>query len=1124
MRKYSVLLVALLMVASASAGDEELGPRATPEGIVFTFEAPDAADVTIAGEFNGWSPTKDHLQEIGGGLWQIVLPLKPGRYEYKFVIDGTVWQEDPYSPGYVPDPYEGRNSVIIILSDGSIDWSGGKRKAGPIVKHLPPLKKPLYLAILWHQHQPRYSKDPTTGEYTEPWVRIHGIKDYYDMVAILEKYPEMKFTVNLTPVLLTQLLEIVEAYDTNRGKPGEPIPGCDKWVRLTLTPPDRLSEDDKAFILRNFFRMPRSTMIEIYPRFAELASKKLGDSDKQIKASIARLTDQDWRDLQAWFNLAEFDPDFKERDVRLPDGQIVGVQHLIAKGRDFTEAEKSEIIEAQFEILRNIIPVHKKFQDLGQIEVVTSPYYHPILPLLCDTGVAREANPGIELPSRPFEHPEDAERQIEMACDYYQALFGKRPPGMWPSEGAVSEAIIPLIADAGIDWIASDEEVLAQSLRTVSLTAAQKYQMYYLPGIDHRVAIIFRDHELSDDIGFRYSKMDGMDAANDMIRKLYDIASELQNVEGDFVVPIIMDGENAWEHFEHDGKEFLNAFYSQVSDADWLVPVTISEFLKNVPPRVTLDHLSPGSWIAGNFDTWIGEEEENLAWSYLTDARDFIATKRDHIADKTLAEMMEQIYIAEGSDWFWWYGLDQGSGNDEVFDRAFRSTLARVYELAGEGAPGHLFIPIVKPLPAKPSRKITAMMVPTIDGMMTEPDEWNASAYVDDSEEGIMQESIRGILHGLYYGYDSDRLYLRLDTEWSRREFSSSNCALEVYLSGTAETNAYVNLGTASKLYLDFAVATRVRIAPDGNGVSAEIDAADGVGGWRRLDEAEYAMDEIVEIAVPFEMLRLQGGENLRFVAIASCDGKVEDRIPNDSYLELKVPIGGLKLLRFIEDPVGDDKGPGYYSYPTDAVFGDGCFDITSLEVSLDASDNLIFRIGVRGDLSAPWGGVTGYSLQAVDIYIDTDGIPNSGTRDLFRARKARTVPEHAWEYFIRACMDTVALYDARGARLDVNVKSYPDEVTSSIYVTLPRDAISGSRTWNVIVAMLGHDGYSFGEIRPVEAVASQWYFGGCDDDQLCPSIIDLVVEPGASQYDVLSAYRRTHRLVEIDGIQIRLM
>ncbi len=1116
------MLFTIALVSWVGAGEETLGPKATPEGIVFTFEAPGAKRVTIAGEFNSWSPESTPLKKIREGVWQIVLPLKPGRYEYKFVIDGKIWKEDPHSPGYVPDPYGGRNSVITVLSDGSIDWGGARQRRAPIVGELKTLKKPIYLAILWHQHQPRYFKDPDTGEYTEPWVRIHGIKDYYEMVAILEKYPDMKFTVDLTPVLLTQLLEIISSYEKNSFEPGMAIPGCDKWVRLTLTPPEKLTQEDKIFILKNFFRMPRETMIDIYPRFAELASKKLGDSDEKIRASIKNFSEQDWRDLQVWFNLAEFDPDFKEGSVTLPDGEIVSVKHLVDKGRDFTEEEKREVIESQFKILKNILPVHKKFQERGQIEVITCPFYHPILPLICDVSVAKEANPQIELPSKTFKHPEDAMGQIEKACEFYRKLFGRRPEGMWPSEGAVSQAILPLVAKAGLKWIASDEGVLAQSLGRSGLSLQDKYRMYYVDGADRKVAMIFRDHELSDDIGFRYSKMNGTDAANDMIRKLHNIAKQLQNAEGDFVVPIIMDGENAWEHFERDGKEFLNTFYSEVSQADWIIPVTISEFLKLSPPRHSLSHLSPGSWIGHTFDTWIGEEEENTAWDYLAAARDFVGAQKSKVSKTVLDSMMEEIYIAEGSDWFWWYGLDQGSGNDEVFDRAFTGTLARVYEIGGESIPDYLGLPIVRPSAEKPSRKISGMMKATVDGHLTISDEWNKGAYVDDIEGGTMARALGDILGGLYYGYDSEKLFLRIDINPSIKDIASNGCLAEIYLSGGAQpANAYVKPG-GEKIFLDFAVASLIRLNPT-QPASAELLKARGKGEWQKVGGVESAFSDFFEISLPFADLELKGGESLRLVVGAICNGKLEDRIPDKSYLELKVPIGGLKLLRSIEDPIGDDDGPGYYTYPTDPVFEKGSFDMTSLEVLLDENDNVIFKIGVRGNLSAPWGGITGYSLQAIDIYIDADGIPDSGTRDLFRARKARTVRDHAWEYFVRTCMDTVAIYNARGVKLGTKVKSYPDAVTSSIYVTFPGEAIKGGKVWNVIVAMLGHDGYSFGQIRPVQAVASQWYFGGCDDEALCPSIIDLIIEPGLPQHDILSAYRRTHELVELEGIRIEL-
>jgi len=1112
------LLVPVLCLAAAHR------PTVGEGGVTFTLRAPDADQVFIAGDFNGWHPTRDSMSKDSTGTWTVTIPLKPGRYEYKYVIDGgELWKHDITNPLWVPDPYGGRNSLVVVTQEGKLDFSrrGGRLPAAPVVGSLKGYSKPLHVAIVWHQHQPRYLKDPDTGEYLEPWVRIHGIKDYYDMAAMLEEYPAMKMTINLTPVLLEQIQEVVRGYYSWKEAGGAgPIPGCDKWVRLTLTPPAELTHDEKAFILRNFFRMPRETMIDIHKRFAELASKKLGDTDSEIDRTIEMFTDEDWRDLQAWFNLAEFDPAFRAGPVTLPSGETVTVRHLIKKHRGYTEADKAEIIETQMKILAGIIPVHKKLKETGQLEIITSPYYHPILPLLCDTDVAAAASPGITLPEVRFTRPEDARAQVELAVDYYSDMFGDLPGGIWPAEGAVSEDIVPILAAFDIGYMATDEGVLARTLGKPALDFTDKYRMYDVVHDGSRLGVVFRDHKISDDIGFRYPGMDGVEAANDLIRTLYRIHKATQAFEGDFIVTIISDGENAWEHFKKDGKTFLRSLYYQISEANWLVPVTVSAYMEQFPPGRTLPRLAPGSWIGGSFDTWIGESEENTAWTYLAEARNAIDEARGAAGDEAAAALAE-IYAAEGSDWFWWYGLDQGMGNDEIFDDAFRAALKRVYGLLGLAAPGYLDIPIVTRPGEKPSRLMTGRITPTVDGVAAEG-EWDGAAYVGGSGGGAMARSGGDLIQSLYYGYDGDNLYIRIDPGDRRME----GCELGIYISGSsgirsnAKTRARADAAARS---LGFGISWEVTVRP-GARRAAQAYKASGTGDWLDSFEAPAAYEEVVEVAVPFDKLAVSSGDDLKFVVIGYCDDREVDLMPAEGLLSLRVPaLGGAQVLRSLDDIAGDDYGPGYYKYPTDLVFLPGSFDITSLDVMIERNQKLIFRVGVRGGLHSPWGGITGYSLQAVDIYIDTDGVPGSGVRRLYTARRARTVPEHAWEYYVRACMDTVAVYE-RGRRMDeVAVNSYADMITSSIVVELPLGAIRGGDEWNVIVALLGHDGYSEGQVRPVEAVEGQWVFGGCDNRDLCPAIIDLVLETGMSQEEILSSYRRTGHLVNIPGFKIEL-
>jgi alpha-amylase/alpha-mannosidase (GH57 family) len=1180
MRRVVIACVVVSMLILVSLG-AEARPRATPEGVLFTLDAPGAAQVALAGSFNNWSPTAQAMAKREGSVWQVVLSLGPGRYEYKFVVDGKDWRGDPDNPLSVADPYGGKNSVVVVRPDGSLESS--TRSAGPpaepVVASLPAEGKPLNLAILWHQHQPRYFKDPATGEFLEPWVRIHGIKDYYDMVAILEGYPGIKFTVNLTPVLLFQLEEMIAAYEAFRARRGEPvrsagappagpgyIPGCDRWVRLALTPPGALTDDDKVLILQNCFRMPRETMIDPHPRFAELAAKKRGDSPEAIRRTADEYTDADWRDLLAWFNLAEFDPDFQEGRVALPDGRTASVEGLVAKGRDFTDADLSEIIATQFMILENIVGVHKRFAATGQIEVITSPFYHPILPLVCDTDVAAEADRSLELPSR-FAYPEDARAQVEAACEAHRARFGERPRGMWPSEGSVSDAVIPIAAAAGLGWIASDEMVLAKSLGLAQVASEDKYKMYYAARGGARVGVIFRDHRLSDEIGFLYSKMGGVEAANDLVRKLYDVHVEMQRHEGDFVVPIIMDGENAWEQYERDGKDFFRSLYSQLEKAEWLKTVTVSEYFRAAPPTETLGHLAPGSWITPDFNTWIGEPEENKAWDYLGRARAEVAARAAALPPRRLEAVMNEIYIAEGSDWFWWYGLDQGSGNDESFDGAFRGTLARIYDMLGLEHPDYLSVPIVSGAPREPTVAIRGAVSPTADGAADGPEEWDKAGYMADSDGGAMARAGGDLLAGIYYGYDTRNLWLKIDTGRSLAALAAGGCRVAVCLSGPSDLKAAGELrfgsGTDSRSHrFGFGISSRVDVDLAA-AESAALLAADGAGGWAVAAILPVGISGpagssgpvgssgpawssgVIEIAVPFALLGLETGADLRLGVVAWCPGGAEDMIPDQGFVGLKVPpLGETASLLAIEDPRGDDDGPGGYTYPSDPVFVAGAFDATSLEVMLDAEENLVFKLGLAGEVTWPWGGLTGYSLQAVDIYIDTDGVTGSGQRDLFKARKARTAEANAWEYFVRASMDSVALYDSGFRRMDgVKVTSYADAATRSIFVKLPRSAVAGGtggatggaaggpaggaslgaggKRWNIIVALLSHDGYSPGGVRPVKAARGQWVLGGCDQEALCPNIIDLVVGEAGRQEAILGAYRSTGAPVEIPGVGV---
>lgn len=662
-------------------------PYFEDNGVVFSYADNNAKSVYLAGTFNNWDTNSQPMKKENG-VWKTKIELTPGYYQYKFVVDGTKWVPDPLNPARVDDGYGGFNSSFRLTEDGKVlfEVPAKEEETEPVMNKLKKVGTPLYLAIVWHQHQPRYYRDLKSGEYFAPWVRLHGIKDYYDMVAILENYPNVHATINLTPVLLMQLENEIKMYEEGSSP--------DIEVRMTLKNADSLTTKDKEHLLANFFSANWENMIDIWPRYRELRLKRVTNSDGSInfEKTIKLYTVQDFRDLQMWFNLAWFDPDFQEGEVALPTGKIVSVKKYIEQGRNFTEEQKKEVMDIEFEILKAIIPMHRKLQNKGQIEVITTPYYHPILPLIYNTDLAKEAMPTSPLPQK-FSWPKDAMWHLEKAVWKYKEIFGKKPYGMWPAEGSVAQAIVPLVHDAGFVWMASDVGVLSKSLNKGLLSADDVYRPYVVGEGDKTVYIVFRDTDLSDRIGFRYSSRSGVAAANDFIRTLYEIHKRFANDPNPHLVTVILDGENAWEWYKRDAKEFFHALYSQLNNSDWLITTTVKDFLEKYPPERRIKHLFAGSWINADFSTWIGEPEENLAWEYLGRVRRWYEEQRK--SDKYEKDVLDRAFMelasAEGSDWFWFFGNDQNApGGDRWTDVMFRKTLKNVYEILGEKYPAFL--------------------------------------------------------------------------------------------------------------------------------------------------------------------------------------------------------------------------------------------------------------------------------------------------------------------------------------------------------------------------------------------------------------------------------------------------
>ncbi len=467
---------------------------------------------------------------------------------------------------------------------------------------------PLSVAIVWHMHQPFY-RDLRTGQIPLPWVRLHAAKDYLHMAEALARHPAMHVTINMVPSLTEQMLAWAE------GREADDL--------ALLAEQETWSPADKRAILGLCFSISWDKIIRRYGRYAQLLDRR-----PQALADPAAFSDADYRDLLAWFNLAWIDPTWLQRDPTLAA--------LVARGRDFTLADLRAIHAGQRRIASAVLPRYRQLAAAGQLEICASPYYHPILPLLADSDSAQRPSPGLPLPRPPFRAPEDVAAQLRLAVEAHTAHFGAPPQGLWPSEGAVSPEILPLIRAAGFTWLATGEAILGRSLgRTLQRDGANLltdpralYQPYrVLADTELGPYVIFRDHELSDRIGFLYQGLPGRQAAEDMIYRLLEIRRRINDPDRPYLVSIILDGENCWEHYEHNGDIFLDALYGGLSRRPELKPVTVSEFLDGRRPAATLAKLATGSWIGGDLTTWIGDPEHNRAWDALRRAREHLAAK-----------------------------------------------------------------------------------------------------------------------------------------------------------------------------------------------------------------------------------------------------------------------------------------------------------------------------------------------------------------------------------------------------------------------------------------------------------------------------------------------------------------
>jgi alpha-amylase/alpha-mannosidase (GH57 family) len=729
----------------------------------------------------------------------------------------------------------------------------------------------LRVVILWHQHQPLY-KDLVTGEYRLPWVRMHALKDYYGMVKLLDEFPNVHQTFNLVPSLMTQ----IQDYAAGTAQ--------DPFLAVATKPAKDLTREERRFALQYLFQANPVHLIGRYPRYKELW-ERFRSSGAQPERAEPFFQAQDFTDLQVLSQIAWFDEFFlEEKDVA----------ELVRKERNYSLEDQSFVMKRERKLIGAVLPAHAEAAQRGGIEISTSPFYHPILPLVCDSSQGGVSTPGLHLPKNHFRRPEDAKEQLLRGLQLHEQVFGMRPKGVWPSEGSVSEEVLSIAHKLGVNWMATDEGVLGRSLnffftrdgggRLNAGGPERLYAPYRYEKQDTQMHLLFRDHTMSDLIGFVYSGMPARDAAQHLVNNIRQAARPVLDQGRDAVVSIILDGENAWEYYPKSGREFLRYFYDALQKERGLEAVTASEAISRHQHFGHLGSLVPGSWISANFNVWIGAPEDNRSWDYLHAAREFYERTAPGVSDKQRALAMEELLIAEGSDWNWWYGPEHHSANDRDFDELYRKHLSNVYSSLGAAPPEYLAQPITSGV-ARPSWvKQTAYVRPQIDGTLVRYFEWiGAAIYTSDRRSGSMHGK-QFLLDAAYAGINEKFANGRLDFAATLPDMDFSIVVnLESATPGGAQPYRVLRLEAVVE---DHALR-RWNITQSGKPLADDAHNPDSL--------AKVALGRVFEFRVPLEWLS---------APMTSKDAKVELIRLRFSLWHDNLPVDALPLEGWIELPL----------------------------------------------------------------------------------------------------------------------------------------------------------------------------------------------------------------------------
>ena len=1035
----------------------------------------------------------------------------------------------------------------------------------------------LNLAIIFHQHQPYY-KNKLTGMYEMPWVRVHAMTEYVDSPGILSRYPETKITYNLVPSFVEQLVDYHtnEALDVHTEFAGRAWPLDENGTVSGY--PNATARELHTMQFQSFWNSgwiynvssDDAELAWLYPssqRYAQIYGMTLHNLKPATIMNDVLLEPQAFLDLQVLWYLYQFSPDYvlgqyqsiedSTADGRPAHGDVT-LQNLFAQNGGYASADLDYVIAAQLSHMANVLPMYSALAARGQIELTTSPYYHPIMPLLMMDGWTFED--GIEVDKDSW--PDDTRNQLVNGMDLFEAELGFRPTGMWPSEQSVSPAMVQPVSDVGIQWMVTDEVNLAGSTDVngdyIDTSIASNLATPWITtGVDGgEVVTIFRDRVISDRIAFEYGKMTPEDAVSDFINYVDGIRNEILAAGKDpsqHLLTVALDGEN-WmfmSEFQHhdNARPFTDEWFRGLASHPSIVTTTPSEFLARNTTLPKITTISTGSWIDGTLSTWAGEAEESLGWQRLVEARQaLVAFEQVNPTHAGLSAAWESLYIAQGSDWFWWYGLDQDSGYDELWDTLFKVHLSNVYKAIDLGLPPYLQDLWSNPtLPVEP---YSGIVEPLIDGVAL-PGEWEGAAKYDAPNDGGELD-----FSAFYLGYDATNVYVRIDMANMSNVISATGSQTPDIAIYFMQANA-INFNEVETNFRTY-YGNEILGFPAKCMVSLNLDdlRSDGRASWilftaqgKSGDKEVWvgstpsalgtaAADEVIELQIPWSDLGLAPRYSTRVKVVTSLanstaygDGIDLEMAPS-APAEIQLPdLESWVEMLDMADATGDEDGSGdiVYGLSGDFAPGHGLFDLTNFRM-MQSSWNVRYEF-TFAEMTNIWGMSNGFSHQIVQVYIDQDRVSGSGNIALLEGANAQAHPDWAWEVAISATGEpgaVKAVLAATGETTAKGIEVTADLASKIITITVSKDLVGDSpQDYGYIIVVGSQDGFGPGKWRDVDADAGTWVLGGGDDSaddgiDYDPNILDILLEPDVDQTVMLSAYSTTdHTFAQLSGIEI---